>query len=126
MPEKCAYKEHLDAQQQKFAVAQSNGTADTWYQKMWRPLVGKIFLVIVVFDFVIMPFYIEVSNQKEDFTDVIAAIQQIEDKEIRQQFMQKVELEKRVWSPLTTLGGGLFFVVLAHFRQTRSRQRRFK
>lgn len=101
MPEECAYKK---------AIENTQNEKDKWYQRVWRPLAAKIFLLIVVFDFVVMPVFVEMTNKNRDFDQITTAISQIKDPAVQVEFMRKIEVSNRTWTPLTTLGGGLFFM----------------
>lgn len=84
---------------------------EPWYKKMWRPMLAGTYIVIVIFDFMIMPVVIEKFNEKESnsvavelalkFTDPAAQVQAL-----------KIFAEKRTWSPLTIMGGGLFHLAM--------------
>ena len=83
---------------------------ESWYKKMWRPMLAGTYILLVIFDFLIMPIVIEVANTRESsnaqavelalkFKDPTSQIQAL-----------KTFAENRVWSPLTLMGGGMFHV----------------
>lgn len=73
----------------------------------WRPIAAIIYLSICIFDFVIMPVFIEISNDKLDPAAIIKISMEFKDKDIQLKFIDTFA-EKRTWNPLTLLGGGMF------------------
>ena len=79
------------------------------HKKMWRPMLAWIFGVIVVFDFLIMPIFIEKFNERESNKVSVQLALQFKDPTAQIQAL-KTFAEKRTWSTLTLLGGVLFYV----------------
>ena len=83
---------------------------EAWYKKMWRPTLAGTYIVICVFDFLIMPISIEASNRRES-NNAQAVELALKFKEPTAQIQAlKTFSEDRTWSPLTLMGGGMFHV----------------
>ena len=80
---------------------------EAWYQRMWRPAVAFVYLLIGVFDFVAMPVYIEMSNRELDVV-IIERLEKFKDRDVKLAVIDKTSFGTRTWSPLTLVGGGLF------------------
>lgn len=82
---------------------------EPWYKKVWRPMLATIYAAIVVFDFMIMPFMIEQFNEKENNRVAVELALKFKEPSVQIQAL-KAFSEKRSWSPLTLLGGGMLHV----------------
>jgi len=80
---------------------------EPWYKKMWRPMLAGTYIIIVVFDFLIMPIVVEQYNAKETNTSAVELALKFKEPTAQIQAL-KMFAEKRTWNPLTLLGGGLF------------------
>jgi hypothetical protein len=80
---------------------------EAWYKKMWRPMCAGTYIIIVCFDFLIMPIVIESYNAREDNKSAVALALQFKEPTAQIQAL-KTFAEKRTWNPLTLMGGGLF------------------
>jgi hypothetical protein len=76
------------------------------WKKYWRPAAAFIYLIIVMFDFLIMPVIFE-YHDAFDPSEVIENVVKFEKSEVQIVALNKFT-EKRTWSPLTILGGGMF------------------
>ena len=73
----------------------------------WRPMAAVIYLIICIFDFIIMPIYtFEDATQSKD---LFAQVYQLENYQSQVAAINALsELRGREWSPLTLGGGGMF------------------
>lgn len=75
---------------------------DSWIGIYWRPAAAVIYLIICLFDFIIVPSYIGLYS--DTLVEIIMAIKGLP------QETQNVVLSLKLaqWEPLTLKGGGLF------------------
>lgn len=76
-------------------------------KRYWRPIAAYVYLAICLFDFVAGPVFIEMRNSRVN-VEAFAQIQLIEDREVQLAALEKLDLGRSTWQPLTLLGGGLF------------------
>jgi len=77
------------------------------FKKYWRPAAATVYLIICIFDFIIMPSIIEISNTKITNQQAITLALKFNDSASQMQSLS-VFMEKRTWNPLTLLGSGFF------------------
>jgi hypothetical protein len=77
------------------------------FKKFWRPLAAYIYLLICIFDFVGMPIYVSIANRQINF-EVFEEIRKFEDVSVQTAIINKLNVGKDAWTPLTLQGGGLF------------------
>lgn len=77
------------------------------YKKFWRPIAAYIYLAICVVDFAGMPIYMQVANQGVNHA-AFAEIRLIEDPAVQMKALDKLDLGKNDWKPITLEGGALF------------------
>lgn len=77
---------------------------DAWFGVYWRPAAAVIYLLICVFDFVLVPTYLGLWS--EPLKDLILAVKDLPAD------AQSIVLTMKLatWDPLTLKGGGLFHV----------------
>lgn len=79
-------------------------------QKLWRPSVAVVYLITVIFDFIIMPVYVENTNKITIDYALLDRINKLEQAQTQTEIARKMDVAKRTWKPLTLEGGGLFHV----------------
>lgn len=80
---------------------------EKWYKKAWRPALAFVYAGIVIFDFIIMPTIIELTNKTITNEQAVVLALKFTDPIIQVQSLQSFTA-KRTWNPLTLLGGGMF------------------
>lgn len=80
---------------------------EAWYKKIWRPCMAAVYAVIVLFDFVVMPLTMEIFNENKSDIQAVELALRFEDPTVQVQALQTFT-EKRSWSALTLMGGGMF------------------
>lgn len=83
---------------------------EEWYQKVWRPCLAFVYIAVVLFDFIIMPVYVEYHNRGVDLSkiqdlDKLSPVSQVE-------AIKQINLGERAWEPLTLGAGGLFHIAM--------------
>lgn len=82
---------------------------ENWFVKYWRPSAAWVYLVICVFDFVVMPVYVARTNLKiEEVVKVSAAFDGSE-----KLGALTLLMKKNTWEPLTVQESGLFHLSFA-------------
>jgi hypothetical protein len=77
-----------------------------WLQTWWRPACAITYLIICLFDFVVMPVYTTIYNDKPE--QLITAVMKLPD--ASQPTALTVLGTKTVWQSLTLTAGGLFHI----------------
>lgn len=79
---------------------------ESWLVKYWRPAAAWTYLLICLFDFIIMPVYTQRTNLT--ITDIVNVTEKLrpEDKVSAMNVLMK----KSEWAPLTLAGGGMFHI----------------
>jgi hypothetical protein len=77
---------------------------DSWIGILWKPAAAVIYLLICLFDFVVVPVYLGVWAPK--LNDIILAIKDLPP----ESQVIVLNLKLAAWEPLTLKGGGLFHV----------------
>jgi hypothetical protein len=80
-----------------------NKMEEKWFN--WKVMTAYIYLFICMFDFVVMPIYIQMdySHTKKQIAELI---EHEPNKDFVIQVMDKVPVKQ--WQPVTLVGGGLF------------------
>lgn len=82
-------------------------TDSAWYQKTWLPFAAATYIIICIFDFMVMPVYVTAHNSRIEN----AVFARLEDDKSAAAFadgLVKSNQASRQWNPLTLLGGGMF------------------
>ena len=82
---------------------------EIWYKKVWRPCMAAVYAAIVIFDFIIMPLTMEIFNESIDNMAAVELVLKFEDPTVRVQALETFT-EKRSWTALTLMGGGMFHI----------------
>lgn len=77
------------------------------YKKFWRPVAAYVYLLICFIDFAGMPIFMQVQNQGVN-SAAFAEVRLIEDPAVQMKALDKLDLGRNVWQPLTLEGGALF------------------
>lgn len=101
---------------------------EPWYKRSWRPAAAIIYLVVCVFDFLIMPSIIEHYNQKIDIPALIEVTKDIKDPTTKAQVITKmIDHQTRKWRPVTLGEAGTFHIafgaILGAAAWTRGREK---
>jgi hypothetical protein len=77
-----------------------------WYQSVWLPFAAATYIIICIFDFMIMPVYVAAHNSKIE-AKVFAGL---EGKDVATfaTTISQTSQATRQWNPLTLLGAGMF------------------
>lgn len=97
-------------------------TEERWFN--WRALAGYVYLSICLFDFVVMPALVYMSNQ-ETKNVIIELLQARTEHSFVLDMIDRVE--EGQWHPVTLIGGGLFHIsfgaILTGVAVTRGQER---
>lgn len=77
-----------------------------WYQSVWLPFAAGTYIVICIFDFMIMPVYVAAHNSRIE----ARVFESLEGKDISTfatSIAQTAQATKQ-WNPLTLMGAGMF------------------
>jgi len=77
------------------------------FKRFWRPIAAYVYLSICIFDFLGMPLYVSIANRQVNF-EVFEEIRKFEDVTVQTAIIDKLDVGKDAWVPLTLQGGGLF------------------
>lgn len=78
--------------------------------KYWKVACAVVYLVICVFDFLIMPLMMTNYSQRVDFTDVYTQINTMANSNAQVALIQKIDYKVQTWQPLTLQGAGMFHI----------------
>ena len=81
---------------------------ERWYQRVWLPFAAATYIVICIFDFMVMPVYVTTHNSRIE-NAVFARLENKDAAEFADSLV-KANQAQRQWNPLTLIGGGLFHV----------------
>jgi len=79
---------------------------NAWYQKTWLPFAAAAYILICLFDFMIMPVYVAAHNSRVESR--VFALLEGKDAASFADGLVKSNQATRQWNPLTLLGGGMF------------------
>lgn len=85
---------------------QPSKTESKWYQQVWLPFAAGTYIIICIFDFMIMPIYVAAHNSRIE-QRVFA---ELEGKDVATfaTTISQTAQATRQWNPLTLLGAGMF------------------
>jgi len=78
-----------------------------WYYR-WRHMAAYVFLLVVLFDFIIMPVIYETSNAISIPDAVELSLKY--DSPVAQSAVIQLLLNKKSWDPITLKGNGIFYI----------------
>ena len=79
---------------------------DKWYHDLWLPSCAAIYLIVCVFDFLIMPIYTAYATSQTQ-TAIIAKLDPKDMSTFADDVVKSISANHQ-WSPLTLMGSGLF------------------
>lgn len=81
-------------------------TSSKWYQQVWLPFAAATYILICIFDFMIMPIYVTAHNSRIEN----AVFKNLEGKDLVAfaDMISKNNQALRQWNPLTLMGAGMF------------------
>lgn len=77
-----------------------------WYQELWLPSCAAVYLLICLFDFIVMPVYTAYSNT--NIQSIIISKLDAKDIGTFADDLTKSLSANHQWNPLTLMGSGLF------------------
>lgn len=83
-----------------------NTSNNRWYQSVWLPFAAATYIVICIFDFMVMPIYVAAHNSKVEAI-VFASLEGKDVATFATTIAQTAQATKQ-WNPLTLLGAGMF------------------
>lgn len=84
---------------------------DRFFQKFWRPALAFSYIIICLFDFIVMPAIVEANNvEKGNLVEIAESINKIND--AAQVKAIEVVLAPREWEPKTLDGGAFFHIAM--------------
>lgn len=99
-------------------------TEEKWFMR-WRHFAAYIYLIICIFDFIVMPIVYE-SNNRMLPVEALRIAQEFQDAG-SQELVFTALMTKRAWDPITLLGAGTFHIafgaILGAAAWTRGRER---
>lgn len=83
-----------------------NRNNNKWYQQIWLPFAAFTYIIICIFDFVVMPIYVTAHNSRIESV----VFQKLEGKDTVTfaDTLVKSNQAQRQWNPLTLMGAGMF------------------
>jgi len=72
---------------------------------IWRNIVVTVYLIICIYDFMLVPIYYGVARMGLDLADYMSHLQEIEDPMVQMEYLKKLVSQHE---PNTLKGGGLF------------------
>lgn len=88
-------------------MATKRNTSDSkWYQAVWLPFAAATYIIICIFDFMIMPVYVAAHNSRVE-TMVFKTLEAKDAAEFADT-LAKTNQAQRQWNPLTLMGAGMF------------------
>lgn len=77
-----------------------------WYQNVWLPFAAGTYIIICIFDFMVMPVYVAAHNSKIE-ARVFDELQGKDVATFATAIAQTAQATKQ-WNPLTLMGAGMF------------------
>jgi hypothetical protein len=78
--------------------------------KHWRTACAIIYLVICVFDFLIMPAMLTQYSKEQDYSQLFIEISKLESPQAQTALINKIDYSVQTWDPITLQGAGMFHV----------------
>lgn len=87
-------------------ILATSKTESKWYQQVWLPFAAGTYIVICIFDFMIMPVYVAAHNSRIE----ARVFAELEGKDVATfaTTISQTAQATRQWNPLTLLGAGMF------------------
>lgn len=84
----------------------ARNTDSKWYQSVWLPFAAGTYILICLFDFIIMPVYVTAHNSRIE--NAVFKTLDAKDAASFADTLAKANQAQRQWNPLTLLGAGMF------------------
>ena len=78
--------------------------------KYWKVSCAVVYLVICIFDFLIMPGMLTQFSENIDYSQLYAQVNAMENYQAQVALLNKVDYNVQTWSPLTLQGAGMFHI----------------
>jgi len=78
--------------------------------KYWKVACAVVYLVICIFDFLIMPGMLTQFSENIDYTQLFEQVNKLENYQAQVALLNKVSYEVQTWKPLTLQGAGMFHI----------------
>ena len=78
------------------------------FRRNWRPAAAIVYLLICIFDFVLMPMRLTRFEEQRDYDVLFQQIQKLDNPQAQVALINKLNMSVQEWSPLTLGGGGMF------------------
>lgn len=88
------------------AAHQANKADSKWYQQVWLPFAAGTYIIICIFDFMVMPIYVAAHNSRIE-SRVFNELRGQDVATFATTLSQTAQATKQ-WNPLTLLGAGMF------------------
>jgi len=72
---------------------------------IWRNIVVTVYLIICIYDFMVVPIYYGIARMGLDLADYMSHLQEIEDPLVQLEYLKRLVSQHE---PFTLKGGGLF------------------
>ena len=72
---------------------------------IWRNIVVTVYLIICIYDFMVVPIYYGIARMGLDLADYMSHLQEIEDPLVQLEYLKRYVSQHE---PFTLKGGGLF------------------
>lgn len=76
--------------------------------KYWKVACAIVYLVICIFDFLVMPIVMTDYVKDLDRTEIYSQIQQLNNPQAQVALIGKLEYKIQTWQPITLMGAGMF------------------
>lgn len=78
--------------------------------KYWKVSCAIVYLVICIFDFLIMPSVLTRYSEDLDYSQVYEQIARLDDPQAQVALINKIDYKAQTWEPLTLQGAGMFHI----------------
>ena len=76
--------------------------------KYWKVSCAIIYLIICIFDFLVMPAMITQYSEHIDYSHVFEELAKLESPQAQVALINKIDYKVQTWNPLTLQGAGMF------------------
>lgn len=83
----------------------SDITLSKWYQTLWLPTAAATYIIICIFDFIVMPVYVAAHNSRVE-AKIFESIPNTATAAFADTLIKSGQAQRQ-WNPLTLLGGGM-------------------
>jgi len=76
--------------------------------KYWKLACAIVYLIICIFDFLIMPAYVMTYSKEMDYSQLYAQVASMENPQAQVALIGKIDYKLQTWDPITLQGAGMF------------------